>query len=111
MTQKTTLKPEARFETDNVIDFSRIRLTGAAAKKVVMNPNLETPGNVNRNELTSIKALTGYVAHNKGVPEDVVRNYLLAQFQVSEVTDLQRADYERVIRFLVDLQIDLALMN
>lgn len=102
MTQKTAAKPNQRFDSENVIEFPQHRV-------VVSSPSLDLDmiGNVNKNELTSITALTSYVAHNRNVPEDVVKSYLLAQFNVPEVTELRRADYERVIRFLVDLQVDL----
>lgn len=98
MTQKTSTQLNV---IENVIEFPQ---TKAAAKSGL--PSV-LAGQVSLNEMTSIKALTSYVAHNKNVPEDTVRHYLLAQFQVPEIGELRRHDYERVIRFLVDLQIDL----
>lgn len=90
---------------ENILELAQTRR--ADGKTVAAA--LPMMGTVNRNELTSIKALTSYVAHNKRVSERVVCNCLLAQFQVPDVTQLQRHDYERVIKFLVDLQADLML--
>ena len=97
MTQKTAIKHA------NVIEFPQRHLRAKTTAE-----SLAT-GVVNRGELTSIKSLTNYVAHNRNLPEEVVREYLLAEFKATDVTDLKRADYERVVRFLVDLQIDLII--
>ena len=73
------------------------------------SPILSSFGSVNKNELTSIKALASYVAHNIKVPEEVINNHLLAEFNVCDVHALRRDDYERAIRLLVDLQVDLII--
>lgn len=100
----TTLKPSPKPETGvsgNVIEFPQDRFIKTVVETV----------SVNKNELTSIKALTSYVAHNKSVPEHIVRATFLAEFKIPSETDLRREDYERAIRFLVDLQTELHLLN
>lgn len=104
MTQKTVTKSEQQSTAENVIEFPADRLAERNA-----TPNLPMMGSVNKNELTSIKALASYVAHNKSLSEEAVKNYLLAEFKVDDVEQIRRTDYERVIRFLVDLQVDLLL--
>ena len=99
MTQKTSTKIQPRRISENVIEFPNPQL----AEKI------SGMRYVNRNELTSISALTSYVAHNKNVPEAVVKAYLQAEFKIEDETKLRRDDYERVIKFLVDLQVDLIL--
>lgn len=68
---------------------------------------IDTTGLMNKRELVSIKALTAYVAYNQKVCEETVRAVLAAQFDVPTIDQLRRDDYERVIRFLVDVQMDL----
>lgn len=104
MPQKPSPKSFALSANGNIIEFPRIRLSAPAAAE-----HLTTMGNVNRNEITSIKALTGYVAHNNNLPEDVVRACLQDEFKITDIADLRRDDYERAIKFLVDLRIDLLL--
>jgi len=84
----------------NVIEFPRARVKATT---------MSAAGVVNQLELTSIKALTSYVAHNQNVPEDVVRAYLQAEFRVDDITQLRRDDYERAVAFLVDLRCALLL--
>lgn len=62
---------------------------------------------INMRELTSIKALTAYVAHNQNVREATVRALLSAQFNVPTIEALNRKDYDAVIRYLVDLRVEL----
>jgi len=68
-----------------------------------------TRATVTRNEITSIKALTAYVAYNKSVPEEVVTAYLHAEFNVPTIDKLRREDYEDVVKFLVDLRKELMI--
>jgi hypothetical protein len=101
MAQKPTTKIDVRPSGENVIEFQQRRFapTNKAQSLVMM-------GSLNCNELTSIKALTSYVAHNNNVPEDVVRAFLQAEFQVTDITNLRRDDYEQAVKFLVDLRCD-----
>jgi hypothetical protein len=80
-----------------------------AADNVVVFPrgNKADPGAVNWRELTSIKALTAYVAHNQNVNEQTVNAIVEAEFNVDDIARLRRDDYERVIAYLVDLRCDL----
>ncbi len=96
MTEKTAPKFYARPANENIIEFPQ-------------SGTMPLKGGINANELTSIKALTSYVAHNKCVPEDVVTAFVQAEFKVTSIADLRREDYERVIKFLVDLQVDLLI--
>jgi hypothetical protein len=96
MTEKVVPKSDACVEDDTIVEFPQDRAT--APKSLAANER------VNRNEVISIKALTGYVAHNKNVPENVVSAYLQAEFKVADITDLRREEFERVIQFLVDLR-------
>lgn len=58
-------------------------------------------------ESKSVQALMAYVAHTQSADEATVRAIVEAQFNVESVTHLQRRDYDAVIRFLVDVQLDL----
>ena len=102
MPQKPTIKNEI---SATIIEFPQTRLAPAASRNMA-----EALSTVNKNELTSITALTSFVANKKNVPEEVVRAVVQSEFHVEDVAKLRRADYERVIKFLVDLQLDL-LMN
>lgn len=68
---------------------------------------INTTGLMNKREMVSIKALTAYVAHNQNVCEETVRAVLAAQFNVPTIDQLRRDDYEQVVRFLVDVQIEM----
>ncbi|MBV8061103.1 MAG: hypothetical protein JO126_01525 [Alphaproteobacteria bacterium] len=68
---------------------------------------VNTKGLMNKRELISVKALTAYVAHNQNVCEETVRAMLAAQFEVDTIDELRRDDYESVVRFLVDVQVEL----
>jgi hypothetical protein len=103
MSQKPTSKPEAGKAPGNIIEFPQSPSTTAA------NALAKTMISISRNELTSIKALTGYVAHNQNVSEDVVRAIVQSEFKVDDIASLRRDDYERAIKFLVDLQVELLL--
>jgi len=104
MSEKTNPKADARLRGENVIEFPRSRFT--ALRKGQARPKADA---INHRELISIKALTSYVAYNKNVPEDIVRAYLLAEFNVDDPAKLRREDFERVIKFLVDLRAELLI--
>lgn len=64
---------------------------------------------LNRMEITSICALLAYTAHTQKVSEGLVKEMVVARFGVDDVVQLPRQSYDSVIRYLVDLQIDLLL--
>ncbi len=102
MTQKIIPKSDAIFSAENIVEFPQSRFSASAKAAHIAGIS-----HVNCNELTSIKALTAYIAHNKNIAEEVVRTFLLAQFKVADMAKLRRDDFEPAIRFLVDLQVDL----
>jgi hypothetical protein len=62
---------------------------------------------INNFELTSIKALLAYTAHDKRVSEAVVRDVFSSRFGIDDVEKLPRDAYDDAIRFLVDIQIQM----
>jgi len=62
---------------------------------------------MNDRELTSIRALLAYMAHDNRISEDSVREAVTNRFGVDQVEKLPRNKYDDVIRFLVDIQIDM----
>ena len=62
---------------------------------------------LNDRELCSVKAMTAFVAHNQNVQEETVQAFVETEFAVSNINQLQRDDFDRVIAYLVDLQINL----
>ena len=69
---------------------------------MVMQPN-----KLNNRELCSVKAMTAYVAHNQNVRGETVHAFVEAEFNVGEIAQLRREDFDRVIAYLVDLRCDL----
>jgi hypothetical protein len=104
MSDKPNVKPDPRALAGNIIEFPK---KGLAASGVTAAPI--SVDALNQRELVSVKALTSYVAHNKRVSEDVVRASLHAEFNVEETAKLRRDDFERVIKFLVDLRAELLI--
>jgi len=72
-----------------------------------MMPQDSTP--LNKLELTSIYALLAYAAFERRASEQTVREIVAANFGVSDVSQLTSRSYDDVVRFLVDLQIDMIL--
>ena len=99
MTKKRSKKGVVTID-DNVIAFPQRE----PATRVT-----ELTGSVNKNELTSIKALTSYIARNKNVSEGIVTACVQSHFNVSDIKELRREDFERVVKFLVDLRADLLI--
>ena len=89
MTDKTAPKTAPRATHKNVIEFPKNRTTPPAGTRPLSGSQ------VIMQELTSINALTAYVAHNKNVPEDVVRTYLHTEFNVPDAGELRREIDER----------------
>ena len=103
MSEKPAPKTAAKNSDEKIVEFPRDRIASAnKARALAMGP-------INQLELTSIKALTSYVAHNKNVPEDVVRTFFQAEFNIADAANLRRDDYERAIRFLIDLRTELLI--
>lgn len=74
----------------------------SAVSEVLAELRVGEPG-LNEGERCSIKSLVAYVAHAKGVSEDVVGAMVAARFGVAGVGALLSRDYETAIQFLVDL--------
>jgi hypothetical protein len=92
-TEKSVAQKLAGRSTGNVIEFPR--------------PPVPTPNRLNRRELCSIKAMTAYVSHKQNVSEQTVRAIVESEFNVKDIEQLRRDDFERVIAYLVDLRCDL----
>ncbi len=65
--------------------------------------NAQAPDAFTKLELVSVRALIGYVAHNRNVNELFVRKMLLDNFKVGNIEELSLNQYDAVIRFLIDL--------
>ena len=94
-----TIKTSTERERDQASDILK-------NGNVVMFPAVK-PNALNWRELLSVKSMTAYVAHNQNVPESTVRAFIEAAFSVTDITTLKRDDYERVMEFLVDINVDL----
>jgi hypothetical protein len=58
---------------------------------------------LNKMEQMSIQALIAYTAYDKGVSKEVVLALIEDRFGVDEIVKIQRSDFDKVIRYLVDL--------
>lgn len=58
---------------------------------------------LNENELKSVRAMIAYTACEQHVSQDVVSSVVETRFGAESVRHLCSRDYERVIRFLVDV--------
>lgn len=56
-------------------------------------------------ELSSVRSLTTYVAHNQNLNETNIEAMACAKFNVPHISDLRREDFRNVIAFLIDLKI------
>jgi hypothetical protein len=61
---------------------------------------------LNDGELKSVYALLAYVSHNENIRQETVQAIVEASFGVNHVARIQQKDYDEVIRFLVDLNVD-----
>jgi hypothetical protein len=61
---------------------------------------------LNEWELQSIYNLFAWVAEEQDTAREKVQDITAVRFEVGDVTELARKDYDEVIRFLVDLRID-----
>jgi hypothetical protein len=69
-------------------------------------PGAETQvrdGNLNGNEIMSVKAMIAYAAHLQSVSEDEVRRVVECAFGKGDITEIEEDNYEAVIRYLVDI--------
>lgn len=55
------------------------------------------------NEIASLRALIAYVAAEKGADSFGVETLVQGCFRVAFISDLRRADFDAVVRFLVNL--------
>lgn len=70
---------------------------------------LEDSAPLNKLELTSVLALLAYTAHDRKISEGTVKEIVTTHFAVGDVAQLPRQSYDDVIRFLVDMQIDMMI--
>jgi len=56
-------------------------------------------------ELSSVRSLATYVAHNQNLNEASVEAMACARFNVARIVELPHADFRKVIAFLIDLKI------
>lgn len=57
-------------------------------------------------ELRSIYTLFAWVANEQHAAEETVQSMTEARFGIDNVAQLKKADYDDVIKFLIDLRID-----
>src|ERR1700722_4302975 len=98
MTEKPITRSASRARSAKIVEFPRRRFPAPGAS--YSQPL--AAGTVNQRELISIKALIAYVAHIKGVGEDIVRACLHTEFDIADSAALRHDDFDRAIRFLVD---------
>ncbi len=65
--------------------------------------SLHSNETLTRNELISITALVEYLAFTSGHHTENTCCHLAAHFNVTDVKSIRRRDYERAVRYLVDL--------
>ena len=87
--------------------IQRMRETGQIRTKF-RGPGVET---LNARELGAVDSLIAWVATEQDTAQDTVRRVTASRFGVRDLPRLPRNDYDAVIRFLVELQIDLESMN
>ena len=56
-----------------------------------------------REELTSITAIVEYLAFKKGNHSENTYCHLAVEFNVPEVKHIKRRDYDRAVKYLVDM--------
>lgn len=93
----------------------------AATFKAPANTNVKAPANdhpilrmvslmsmepVSKEEAASIYALLAWVSHEQDVAQETVEAVVEAEFGVTHVDYIQRMNYDRAIKFLVDLRMD-----
>jgi hypothetical protein len=62
---------------------------------------------LNERELVSVNALLSYTAYEGRVDEEIVRKAVMRKFEVDEVKKLPSKVFDSVIRYLVDLQVEM----
>ncbi len=96
----------------NLIDNERIliNLIIDENKPMIMmkTPRPLSADTMSDRELTSIKALLAFMAHDHNISEESVREAVTSHFGVDDVKNLPRQKYDDVIRFLVDIQVDMS---
>jgi len=60
-------------------------------------------------ELTSVHALMAYAAYQRNISEEMIAKNLTHYFGVQDITQLPSKSFDEVIKFLVDIQIDMLL--
>ena len=59
---------------------------------------------LSQGELTSITAIVEYLAFKKGSGSELTYSQLAAEFDVPNVKQIKRRDFDRAVKFLVDLE-------
>jgi|GEM_PF-2225455 hypothetical protein len=59
---------------------------------------------LNRNEQFSIEALVAYIAHAKKLKPESLQSLLELKFGAADIATIKRRDYQKAIKYLVDLQ-------
>jgi hypothetical protein len=69
----------------------------------VRSPSLDV---MNQYEMTSIRALLAWAANEQKAPTETIQAVTEVRFNVDNVAQLPRKDYDEVIKFLIDLRLD-----
>ena len=64
---------------------------------------------LNDAEMKSIRSLVAYVAYDRDIDETVVHSLIESHFNVDDLTKIRGRDYNDLVQFLVDLNVDLLL--
>jgi hypothetical protein len=98
------------------VKLKRLRSKGAVRPTSFYKGGLKAPASeyndirkvdsLDENELKSVCALVAYVAYNKRMDEDAVRDNVLQRFGVADIEHLRSQSYEEIIRFLVNLCVE-----
>ncbi|MDD4616154.1 MAG: hypothetical protein PHW76_03435 [Alphaproteobacteria bacterium] len=65
--------------------------------------SLKSDDPLTREELTSITAIVEYLAFKKGNHGEKTYCHLATEFNVTDVKQIKRRDYDRAVKYLVDL--------
>ena len=64
---------------------------------------LDNDAFLNDRELTSVLALVSYVAYAKNCEEDAVLSLVQQYLEINNVNNIHTDDYNKTIRFLIDM--------
>ncbi|MDD4616004.1 MAG: hypothetical protein PHW76_02660 [Alphaproteobacteria bacterium] len=69
----------------------------------MISTSLQSDDPLTREELTSITAIIEYLAFKKGSHIENTYCHLATEFKVPDVKQIKRCDYDRAVKYLVDL--------